>query len=141
MMKNIVRSIKSYKKSFKEGKDKKEGKEEIKEHAVVIEDPAQVLEEENQQEESSEEVININGEEITQSLDFLHTSLKKLFGSNRQLSSVGKHLSTQITDTAIEKQLIAGYPLFIFSPLHELIAHLFHHYYAKITIYCISIHA
>lgn len=109
MMKHIVRRIGSYKKSFKEGKDKKEGKEEGKEQAVVIEDPAQVLAEENQQEEISEDILNITGEELPQALDFLFTSLKKLCGSNKQLSSVGKHLSTQITDTAIEKQLIAGY--------------------------------
>ena len=117
-MKHIVRRIGSYKKSLtREFKDlnKKEGKEEINEQIVVIEDPAQVLAEENEKEESSEEFININDEEVTHSLDLLHISLKKLCGSNKQLSSVGKHLSTQITDTAIEKQLIAGYPFpFVF---------------------------
>jgi hypothetical protein len=114
MMKNIVRKIGTYKKSFKDsiGKEKKEGRDEIKEQTLVIEDPAQVLEEENQQEESSEEVINIDSAEITQALDFLYTSLKKLLGSNKQLSSVGKHLAKQIPDTALEKQLIAGYLFF-----------------------------
>ena len=118
-MKKIVSKIGNYKKTL-EGilenslKDKKDSKEEVKEHTVVIEDPANLLADEIQQEETSEEVITITGEELTQSLDFLYTSLKKLLGSNKQLSSVGRHLSTQITDIAIEKQLIAGYPF-----LHE----------------------
>lgn len=111
MMKSIVKQIKHYKKSFREGstKEKKVQAEINKEQAVVIDDPAQVLADENQQEESSEEFISITSDEVTHSLEYLHTSLKKLLASNKQISSVGKHLSTQ-TDSAIQMQLIAGYP-------------------------------
>lgn len=103
-----IGSVKKKAGDFLEKKEGKDGKE-IKEGApVVAEDPAVILEEVNLLEESSEDVLNID-ENLSTIISALREALKRVSNSTRQLITVGKHFSKEISDTAIEKQLVAGY--------------------------------
>lgn len=111
----------------KEGKDGKEGKDN---KAAVAEDPSVLLEEDNVLEETSEEVLNVD-DQLSPVIIALREALKKVSGSTRQLVNVGKHLSTQISDSAIEKQLIAGY----LYTLSSFLSFFYHHSFKMMTLH------
>lgn len=98
--------------NYKDGKDGKEIKE--KDKPVVAEDPAVILEEDILLEETSEEILTID-EQLASVFITLREALKRVSGSTRQLVNVGKHFSKSISDSAIEKQLVAGYPSLYFN--------------------------